>query len=206
MAARGHPLVYSAYRRIAADGRPLGVVRPPLRVSRADLLKGNVIGCLTAVYDTAVFGRVEMPPLRRRQDYGLWLGLLRQVAHAHGLPEVLADYRVRPASLSGGKLGAAKATWTLYREIEGLGRPRAAFYLAHNLARGRGQAGAIAASAAQEGPEVGGAREAAGVLRREGEAHRRRRRGRRPGRRPGRGRGPGPRPPRRSPSSRAGAR
>ena len=30
MAARGHPLVYSAYRRIAADGRPLGVVRPPL--------------------------------------------------------------------------------------------------------------------------------------------------------------------------------
>ena len=136
MAARGHPLVYSAYRRIATDGRPLGVVRPPLRVSRADLLKGNVIGCLTVVYDTAVFGRAEMPPLRRRQDYGLWLGLLRQVAHAYGLPEVLADYRVRPASLSGGKLGAAKATWTLYREIEGLGRPRAAFYLAHNLARG----------------------------------------------------------------------
>ncbi len=27
------------------------------------------------------------------------------------------------------------ATWRLYREVEGLGRPRAGFYLAHNLAR-----------------------------------------------------------------------
>ena len=76
-----------------------------------------------------------MPPVRRRQDYGLWLGLLRQVPYAHGLPEALADYRVRPASLSGGKLGAARATWTLYREVEGLGRARAGWYLAHNLAR-----------------------------------------------------------------------
>lgn len=135
IAATGHGLVFSAYRRIGADGRPLGVVRPPASVTRAGLLKGNVIGCLTAVYDTAVFGKVEMPPIRRRQDYGLWLVLLRRVPAAHALPEVLADYRVQPASLSGGKLGAARDTWALYREVEGLGRPRAAWYLAHNLAR-----------------------------------------------------------------------
>ncbi len=135
MAAHGHALVYSGYRRIDAAGRPLGTVRPPLRVTRAELLRGNVIGCLTAVYDTAVFGRVEMPRIRRRQDYGLWLELLKSVPAAHGLPEPLADYRVAPASLSGGKLGAARDTWALYREVEGLSRPRAAFYLAHNLAR-----------------------------------------------------------------------
>ena len=135
IAAGGHGLVFSAYRRVAADGTPLGVVRPPARVGRDQLLRGNVIGCLTAVYDTAVFGKAEMPDLRRRQDYGLWLRLLRQVAYAHSLPEVLADYRVAPASLSGGKLGAAAATWRLYREAEGLGRPRAAFYLGHNLVR-----------------------------------------------------------------------
>jgi glycosyltransferase involved in cell wall biosynthesis len=135
MAAHGHAFVYSAYRRVAPDGAPLGTVRPPPRVSREELLKGNVIGCLTAVYDSAVFGRAEMPDLRRRQDYGLWLRLLRTVPFAHGLSEPLADYRVAPASLSGGKLGAAAATWRLYRELEGLGRARAGYYLAHNLAR-----------------------------------------------------------------------
>ncbi len=127
----GQPLVFAAYRRIAADGRPLGIVRSPARVSRAGLLKGNVIGCLTAVYDSAALGRVEMPPLARRQDYALWLELLRRTPHAHGLPEVLADYRVRAGSLSGDKAAAARATWALLREIEGLPRHRAAWYFAH---------------------------------------------------------------------------
>ncbi len=136
MRAEGHALTFSAYRRIAADGRPLGIVRPPARVDRAELLKGNVIGCLTAVYDTAAVGRLEMPPIRRRQDFGLWLEILSRVPHAHALPEVLADYRVHPGSLSADKLGAVQATWALYREVEGMSRPRAGWYLAHNLARG----------------------------------------------------------------------
>jgi hypothetical protein len=99
-------------------------------------LKGNAIGCLTAVYDTAVFGKAEMPPVARRQDYGLWLELLRRVPFAHGLPQVLADYRVRAGSLSAGKLAAARATWAVYRELERLPRLRAAYYFAHYAAGG----------------------------------------------------------------------
>jgi hypothetical protein len=97
---------------------------------------GNVIPCQTAAYDRLHYGDVEMPDLRRRQDYGLWLRLLRAGGEAHGLPEVLADYRVRPGSLSANKLVAARATWAVYREAEGIGRLRASWYLAQNLARG----------------------------------------------------------------------
>jgi teichuronic acid biosynthesis glycosyltransferase TuaG len=57
------------------------------------------------------------------------------VPYAHALPEPLADYRVASGSLSGGKLASARATWRLYRELEGLGRARSGWYLAHNLAR-----------------------------------------------------------------------
>ena len=91
---------------------------------------------MTAVYDRLHYGRVEMPDLRRRQDYGLWLTLLARGGEAHGLPQVLADYRVRPGSLSSGRLAAAAATWAVYREVAGLGRAGAAYCLAHNLARG----------------------------------------------------------------------
>ncbi|CAN5691500.1 glycosyltransferase family 2 protein [soil metagenome] len=137
MAAGGHGFVFSAYRRIAEDGRPLGIVRPPARVLYRDLLKGNVIGCLTAVYDTARFGKVEMPSLARRQDFGLWLELLRRSGEAaHALPEVLADYRVRAGSLSADKRAAARATWALYREHERLSLPRAGWYFLHYAARG----------------------------------------------------------------------
>lgn len=135
MEAGGHALTFTGYRRMAPDGQPMGEVVPPVRIDREGLLRGNVIGCLTAIYDRTVFGRAEMPPVRRRQDYGLWLMLLRQVPFAHALPEVLADYRVASSSLSGGKIGAARATWRLYREVEGFGPLRAGYYLAHNLTR-----------------------------------------------------------------------
>jgi teichuronic acid biosynthesis glycosyltransferase TuaG len=133
MAARGHALVFSAYRRMDVAGRPGAVVGVPAsgQVGYDELLKRNVIGCLTAVYDTALLGKVEMPDIRRRQDYALWLRLLRRIPAAYGLPEVLADYRVGAGSLSGNKLVAAGATWRLYRDIEKLSPPRAAYCFAH---------------------------------------------------------------------------
>jgi glycosyltransferase involved in cell wall biosynthesis len=139
MAHTGVPLVFSAYRRVDAAGRQLGLVRVPAQVTHGELLHGNVIGCSTAIYDTAHFGKVEMPLLRRRQDFGLWLALLARGVAAHGLPEVLVDYRVHPGSLSADRMAAFGATWTLYRELAGLGRARSSYYLAHNLARGLGK-------------------------------------------------------------------
>ena len=94
MAAEAAPFSFTAYRREDAAGRDLGIVHAPAAVDHATLLKGNVIGCLTAVYDSAHFGKVEMPPLPLRQDYALWLALLRPGGAARGLDEVLADYRV----------------------------------------------------------------------------------------------------------------
>lgn len=136
MERTGATFTFAACRRIDAGGRPLGTMRVPARVDYAGLLKGNVIPCQTAAYDREHFGAVEMPDLRRRQDYGLWLRLLRPGGEAHGLPEVLADWRMRPGSLSANKLVAAAGTWAVYREAEGIGRLRSAWYLANNLARG----------------------------------------------------------------------
>jgi teichuronic acid biosynthesis glycosyltransferase TuaG len=132
MARTGAVFAFSAYRRMDGQGRPLGRVGVPARVDHATLLRGNVIGCLTAIYDARHYGVVEMPDLRRRQDYGLWLRLLARGGEAHGINAVLADYRVRAASLSGNKATALAATWRLYREVAGLGRMRAGWCLARN--------------------------------------------------------------------------
>jgi teichuronic acid biosynthesis glycosyltransferase TuaG len=136
MERAGVPFSFAAVRRIDEAGRPLGVLSVPPRVDHARLLRGNVIPCQTAAFDRAHYGAVEMPDLPRRQDYGLWLTLLARGGEAHGLQEVLADWRMRPGSLSANKLVAAGGTWRVYREVAGLSRPRAAWYLGHNLARG----------------------------------------------------------------------
>ena len=136
MERTGAPFTFAAIERIDADGRRLGQIDVPPRVDYARLLKGNVIPCQTAAFDREHYGPVEMPLLPRRQDYGLWLKLLARGGEAHGLPEVLADWRMRPGSLSANKLVAAAGTWRVYRDVAGLGRGRAAWYLGHNLSRG----------------------------------------------------------------------
>lgn len=135
MMETGAGLGFTGYERVTAEGAYLGRVAVPERIDHAGLLRGNVIASVTAMYDRQVCGLVEMPDIRRRQDYGLWLRLLRAGAGGRGINEVLARYRVRKKSLSSNKLVAAAGTWALYRQVEEMGRAQAAWCLAHNLSR-----------------------------------------------------------------------
>lgn len=136
METSGAALSYTGFRRERLDGSGSGrVVEVPASVTRADLLRGNVIGCLTACYDRAHLGDMPMPPLRLRQDFALWLDILSRVERAWGLTEPLAIHRVRRDSLSSGRLEAAAATWTMYRGHLGLSRARTSWYLGSHLIR-----------------------------------------------------------------------
>lgn len=122
----GAPLVFSAYARIDASGRLLRRVPAPARLRHDDMLSGNAIGCLTAIWDSAHFGAVTFPAMTMHEDYALWLQMLRGGDCAVGLPEVLAHYRVRPGSHSARKWLAAWTTWSILRAEPGVGFVRAA--------------------------------------------------------------------------------
>lgn len=122
-------LSYTAYNCLDSDGNHLRVYKPILKVTYADMLKSNRIGCLTAIYDTDKIGKVYMPNISKRQDLGLWLRILKQVDYALGMDEVLADYlAVQANSVSSNKADAAKYQWRLYREIEKLNFKQSTFY------------------------------------------------------------------------------
>lgn len=126
----------TSFQAISEEGHALGGPnRPSSRIHYADLLKENVIGCLTAVYDTEFFGKVLMPDIRKRQDYGLWLRLLRRGGPAHCLDDVLALYTVRRNSVSSRKFGLIKYNWWLFRKIEGIGIFLSVYYLSYNVLR-----------------------------------------------------------------------
>lgn len=127
MLTTGAKFTYTSYQVVDEDGNERRIVAVPPRVSYREVLRNNMIGCLTAVYDTEYFGRVHMPLIRKRQDLGLWLLLLKQVRYAEGLKEVLGQYRLRAGSLSHSKASAAKFTWKLYREVEKLPLPVAIY-------------------------------------------------------------------------------
>ena len=65
--------------------------------------------------------RLGFPALRRRQDFGLFLRILKRVPKADLVPETLCSYRVRPDSLSSKKFGNIRYQWMIYRHVEKLG-------------------------------------------------------------------------------------
>lgn len=136
MQTNNYPFSFAAYDKIDSNGQVLGHIGVPDKICYSDLLKTNSIGCSTAVYDTKYFGKVKMSLIRKRQDLSLWLKLLKKTDYAYGLNETLAQYRVRTNSISANKVSAAKFTWRLYREVEGLNLIEAGYYFTHYAFRG----------------------------------------------------------------------
>jgi glycosyltransferase involved in cell wall biosynthesis len=133
------PLTFTAYFKMDADydGEAAGwvpngrVVRAREHVDYRAMLRRDYIGALTAMYDRSVLGTRLMPQMRKRQDYALWLSIMRDGADARGLAEPLAVYRAaRPGSLSSNKLSLVQYNWALYREHEHLSLPRSSRALA----------------------------------------------------------------------------
>ena len=122
-------LSYTGYHRIEEEsGEIIDRINVPEKVNYSELLKQNIIGCLSAIYDTQKIGKVYMPNILRRQDFGLWLHILKKVPYAYGIDEPLAYYRVRTASVSSNKILTSQYNWKLYREVEKLPLYKAIYY------------------------------------------------------------------------------
>lgn len=132
----GCPFSFHAYERMDENGQATGIVGVPEKVNYQQMLMTSVIGCLTAIYDTAYFGKVYMPLIRKRQDYGLWLKLLKQTQYAYGIQVPLARYRVRRGGISYNKLNTSLYTWQVYRRVENLSFLTSAYYFANYSVRG----------------------------------------------------------------------
>lgn len=135
MIEHNHALTYTAYQKIDINGRLGGVIRPPANVSYNELLKSNVIGCLTAVFDTQLVGKVYMPHIRKRQDMALWLLILKKIEFAWCLNDVLAYYREGHISLSSNKFKVLSSQWFFYRKYLMLSPFSSIYYFTHYVFR-----------------------------------------------------------------------
>lgn len=120
---------FSSYLQIDEHGeevRKKVLANAHITYNRA--LKYNPVGCLTAIYDSKILGKCFMPLIRKRQDFALWLKILKRV-DGYGIMTPLAYYRLRRDSISSNKLNLIKYQWELYRHIEKLSFGKSVYYL-----------------------------------------------------------------------------
>jgi len=118
-------LIYSSYQATRENDGFTQLVTAPEHIVYKDLLLGNPVGCLTAVFDTKKTGKVYMPEIRMRQDWGLWMRLLRNGGHGRGIQQPLATLRIHKRSLSANKPLAMYYNYQLLRTEGGLTPSRA---------------------------------------------------------------------------------
>lgn len=134
MEENNYDFTYTYYEKIDEEGNSLNkIVKSKDKVNYKDLLKSNQIGCLAAMYNAEKLGGIYMPLIKKRQDYALWLQVLKKVKYAYCLKENLAQYRIVNGSVSSNKIKLIKYNWKLFREVEKLSIFKSFYYLSWNI-------------------------------------------------------------------------
>lgn len=123
------------YRKINEEGIDLGlVVVPKLKSNYYDVLK-NSPGNSTVMYDTDYLEKCYIPDIRKRNDYVMWLKMIKSAKIIYGMHEILTKHRVRDNSLSKNKWDLVSYQWYVYRKIEKLSLLKSIYFLGYQLFR-----------------------------------------------------------------------
>ena len=108
---------YTSYLHIDEAGESLHKrIRALDQLPYKKQLRNNYIGNLTGIYQASTLGKIVAPPIRKRQDWAVWLMAIKKSGKpALGLVEDLAYYRVRQGSISSNKLALIPHNFKFYR-------------------------------------------------------------------------------------------
>ncbi len=117
-----HSISFSctSYETVNEFGKPTGEIRVPKTTTDYNRLLYHNPGNSTVVYSAKELGKTIIPSIRKRNDYVMWLSVIKKATTLHGLQEVLTSYRVRPDSLSINKMSLVNFHLSVYRDIEKL--------------------------------------------------------------------------------------
>ena len=129
-------VVFSDYEKIDENSsRDNRVVNARKITDYNKLLLGNVIGNVTAMYDTHRVGKVYFSKVRH-EDYAMWLSILKRGYVARNTCAVMALYRVTDNSVSAHKFRLLSWQWSIYRNVGKFGIFRSAYYYINYAIRG----------------------------------------------------------------------
>jgi teichuronic acid biosynthesis glycosyltransferase TuaG len=118
MQEQQQPFTFSFYECIDEIGNSLHkLVEAPRNLSYRQLFFCNYVGNLTGIYDADFFGKIAISSIRKRQDWMLWLTILKKLKSAKPVPESLAYYRIRNNSLSASKVALLQHNFAVYRQF-----------------------------------------------------------------------------------------
>jgi teichuronic acid biosynthesis glycosyltransferase TuaG len=107
---------YGAYEIfITNPDQPIFVQQVFKKLTFEKLTKANYVGNLTGIYSAKELGKFYMPALRKRQDWAMWLDVMKKSGSAIGIQKPIASYR-QGEVLSSNKTDLIKYNYAVYRQ------------------------------------------------------------------------------------------
>lgn len=100
------------------------------------LLKYTEISCLTAIYDAQNIGKWYMSEHARKQDYALWLSILKSGVKSYGLDQELAYYRQVKGSATSKKYKLIWKHVTFLKQTQGFSTLKSIYYTSYWMVNG----------------------------------------------------------------------
>lgn len=129
MVSNGISFSCTYYGKINTVGDNIGLLIRAPRIMDYNKLLLHSPGNSTVIYNVEKLGKTYIPNIRKRNDYLMWLKVIKKAKTISCLEEELSFHRLRENSLSFNKSTLLKYHWKIYRDYEGLSYTRSIYIL-----------------------------------------------------------------------------
>lgn len=110
----------TSYTKIDEEGEDIGITIKAKEKSDYECVLKTCPGNSTVIYNAKKLGKFKIPNIKKRNDYVMWLQIMKNVNFLYGISEPLSSHRIRNGSISSKKFSLVIYHWKVYRDIEKL--------------------------------------------------------------------------------------
>ena len=127
----GAAIIYTKYDIIDSTGKVYAESGDiPVKATYHQLLRHCFIRTSSLIYDVEKCGgKVFFPDILKRQDFLMFLNLIKRFGYANLLDEITCSYRLHPNGISANKRSLIPYQWAAYRHEEKLPLPYCLFLM-----------------------------------------------------------------------------
>ncbi|MCM1142829.1 MAG: glycosyltransferase [Muribaculum sp.] len=117
MNSNGYEMSHASVLTCTEDGKINGINVAYHKVGIQQIVNCDKVNAATVMYDTTRVGKIFMPNIRKRQDWGWKIMLIKAIGYSYGMREALGIYRMRSNSLSRKKSELIKYNIGIYEIV-----------------------------------------------------------------------------------------
>lgn len=110
----------TSYNKIDEKNNDMNIIIKANKIMDYNSLLKTCPGNSTVVYNSKKIGKIYIENIRKRNDYLMWIKVIKRSEYLYGIDKVLSSHRIRKDSISSNKLSLIKYHWTIYRKKEKL--------------------------------------------------------------------------------------